>query len=249
MPAKWEGVTSAGVSRRAMDLAPHVPAMVATGLLLGVWAVLGAAMGWLAHARMTRIEAATGRRAVPALERELLWYALASLVWLSAGIVAVICVAKREWARVGRNATVLFVLQVALAVLAAGACAAVNAEAEHESVLPSAKELFALAVAACVLASINFLVTCGFAWVWASARRDRLVRGARPGAGPGAWRFAAYVGSLFFWPVGFVCVGVLSSPADATVGARAFRLSLVNVAVTALAVCVALPLLLRAWMR
>lgn len=216
------------------------------------------AIGWAAHHRMARVEATARVRAVPKDETALLWYCLASLVWLSAAVVAVVGVSKREWARLGRNATWMFLAHMLVAVIAAFVCAVLSEGARSEP--PSLSELVPLLTAACAIAGANCLVACALAWVWAGRRRDRIERdagthGGNPahayrtpwadGSGeerrPGVWRFALYAGSLVFWPVGLVAVMVLSKPVNASVGAWAFRFSLVQIAMIAVAVCGGIP--------
>jgi hypothetical protein len=224
---------------------PPFAALVAATIVLGGWAAIAAVLAVLAQLRMRAVEKTHEGPALPADDQALLWYAVASLVWLSGAVVAVVGLARRDWVRLGRNATLLFLVHITLAVLGASACAFVNAGGHHAGV-PSLEELFPLVVTACGVASVNVLAACGFAWVWAGRRRDRLRREAPLAVpGPGAWRFGLYLASLMFWPVGIVCIAVLASPAEARVGSHAFRLSLANLALTALAVCVAIPVLLR----
>jgi hypothetical protein len=225
-------------------------------LVAGSVAALG--VGWAAHARMERAEATMVGPAVPRDDVQLLWYAVASLVWLSAAIVGVVGLCKREWARLGRNATWMLLVHVAVAVVAAVACAIVNERNPPPSTL---LELVPLVFAACAIAAANILVACGFAWVWAGRRRDRVehgktndrerrhayrtpahpVDGCAPEPRPGLWRFALYAGSLVFWPAGVAALLLLSKPTNAGVGAWAFRLSLVQIGMIAVLVCASVP--------
>jgi hypothetical protein len=207
---------------------------------------------------MERAETTMTGRAVPDNEAVLLWYCLASMVWLSAAIVAVVGLAKRRWARLGRNATWIFLAHMLVAVVASIACVVINQG--RRSDMPPLEEALPLVVAACVIASANFLAAAAFAWAWAGRRRDRIERdGARrpdqdhayrgPGwppqsSGeypPGLWRFALYAGSLLFWPAGVVAVIVLSKPKSAGIGASAFRCSLIHMMAIVMAVCGAIP--------
>jgi len=218
--------------------------------------------GWLAHLRSSRVEATLGARALPKDEMPLLLYAAASLVWLSAAVIAVVGLCTPKWARLGRNATWMFFAHLGVAVVGAAACVLVRDA--HEAAGPSyLSELVPLLSAACAITALNALAAFAFLWVWVGRRGKRIERGVArsredasayrapsPPAGaareesPGAWRYALYAGSLLFWPLGIVGLVWLSSPSNARVGASAFRLSLAHLATITFIACGAIPLIL-----
>ena len=216
-------------------------ALVAGTIVLGGWSVVAVVLGYLAHRRMTRVERELGSPAVPPFEQPLAWMAGAFVAWPFAAVLAVIALAKREWARLGRNLTFIFLGHMTAAVLAAMAAVLVNSP--RAGAQTTLEELGPVVVAACVILAAGVLVAVVLAWVWLGRRSARIhLQAPRAGNGPGPWRFALYAASLLMWPVGIVCAVVYTQPHDVHVGANALRCSLVQIAIIALAVCIGLPI-------
>ena len=211
-------------------------AICASACCVGSWAAMAGGAGWLVERRVRKVEAELGRRAVPPEEHAALFYAGASTVWLAAMAMAAYGLLKREHARLGRNAYWILVAHFSLATL--GACGIVVAG--DESPLP-------IVVMACLIVAGSFCMALGFAWRWSGVRRDRIA--AEPPTGlepPGPERWAVWIGSAVAWPVGFVALLVFREAERVGVGTTAARLSLGQIALVALGVCLALPILVAA---
>jgi hypothetical protein len=218
--------------------------IVAALVLLGIWLALAAPVGYLAHRRMQRVERELGGPAQPADELPLLLRAVAAIAWPVAVVVGIVVWLRREWARLARDVTLIFLAQITASVLSV--CALVITQ----TVDPpggSAEELIPLVDLACATLAFGLLLGTVFLWLWAGRRADRLRRGPPQGPAPGLWRFALYAASLLAWPAGIALAVIFTAPEKASVGAAAFRCSLIQIAAIALAVCIALPLLLRAF--
>jgi len=85
-------------------------------ICLGLWGGLAAAAVGLAQWRVRRVEATLGRRAEPSEEAVQLFYAGASVVYLSAAILALVGLAKKDWARTGRNCLLFFIGHISLVI-------------------------------------------------------------------------------------------------------------------------------------
>lgn len=227
-----------------MRPSPDPVAVTVTGLCcLAVWAGLSLGLVGLAHLRVRAVERATGRPARPEDESPWLWYAGASVVWLSAAVLALVGLARRSHARVGRNCLALLLGHLGVASAAAFALVALERPGR------SGPDPFGLVLLACAIVLTSSVFAVAFAWLWAGRRACRLAASPHPepaGAGPSPLeRLAVYAGSAVLWPVGLVALLLYAKPHDAHVGRRAFRISLVHVELIALAVCVGLPWLVR----
>ncbi|HJL14867.1 MAG TPA: hypothetical protein RMH99_04375 [Sandaracinaceae bacterium LLY-WYZ-13_1] len=211
---------------------------------LGMWVALAGGAGWLAQRRTRRVEQELGRRASPGREPAMLWYAGASVVWLSAAVLAAIGLARRERVRLGRDC--LFILLGHFTVVALASILGTGFEGSRT------EPLGPLLIAVAVL-SASAIAAFAFAWVWSGLRRARLAGPPRVDEGPyrspeegddpeppGAWRFLLYGLSLVMWPAGFVSALVFGKPHDAHVGMWALRASLVQLLAITLAVCAGL---------
>jgi hypothetical protein len=206
-------------------------------ICVGMWALMAAGTGALAHTRMRRVEAALGRRALPTDERALLFYAGSSVVWLSALVLAAVGLFRRDWARLGRNCFFLFLGHMSLAVLAA------IASMLSDAVGGAGPQPLPIVVTACVIVAASASAAVSFMFRWAALRATRIeASGPAEGDPPGAERWAIYVGSALFWPVGLVAALIYGKPENVRVGATALRIMLLHVLAIALAVCVALPI-------
>ncbi len=205
---------------------------------LGSWGAIALGAGWLAHRRARNVERALGREALPPDELPLLFYAGASVVWVSALVLAVVGLVKRDWARLGRNCLYLFLGHMTLVTLAA------MTQATLDSVNGRTGDPMGVVLLACVIVAGSAIASLVFFWRWAGARADRIAATADPSAEPpGAERFAVYAGSLLFWPVGLIAAVVYRAPESVRVGMNALRLTALHVVMIALAVCAALPVI------
>jgi hypothetical protein len=214
--------------------------LVASVVIMGMWLCLAAPVVYLAHRRMRRVERDLGAPALPANETPALLRAVACFAWPLASVVGLVAWTRRSWARLARDVTLIFLVQITGAVLSA--IGATVAQSIHPP-RSTAEEMFPLLVLACVNLGLGVLIATTFLWVWAGQRARRLRLPPARGPSPGPWRFAVYAASLLFWPLGIVLVVVFTAPENARVGAHAFRCSLVQIACIALAVSAGLPLL------
>ncbi|MBW2462858.1 MAG: hypothetical protein JRH11_14495 [Deltaproteobacteria bacterium] len=218
-------------------------ASIVAGLIcLGLWGVLAMIAGGLGHFRMKRVETALGRRAEASPERVQLFYAGAAGVWLGAAILAMVGLARRDWARTGRNCLFIFLGHIALVIALVPLVLPADGAVLPAMVVP-------ILVLACSLLAVSSLFTAIFAARWALIRAKRLEGSSPTDALPlGAARYALYLASLAFWPAGLVGVFVFSKPENARVGATSFIFSLVSVTAITLGVCIALPMLADAFL-
>jgi hypothetical protein len=197
---------------------------------------MAGASGWLAHRRMRKVEAELGEPASPGRERALLWYAGASVVWLSAAALAAVGLLKRERVRVGRDCFFILLGHFSLVTMAASLSVALQATGGSEATGP--------VLTAVTIVAGSAIAATVFAWKWAGLRAARLMEGPKSEAtDPGAVRFLIYALSLAFWPAGFVAGFVYTHREDAQVGCWAIRCSLLHLLGIALAVCVGLAVL------
>jgi hypothetical protein len=216
--------------------------LVASLIVMGVWLGMAAPVGYLAHRRMRRVEQELGAPALPENELPLLLRAIASIAWPVAAAVGLVAWNRRNWARLARDVTLIFLAQITGAVLSAMGVAIWHSPDPPAS---TAEEMFPLVIMACVTLGVGVLIATPFIWLWAG-RRARRLRQLPPAAPPpGAARFALYAASLLFWPLGVFLAATYTAPENAQVGANAFRCSLAQMVFVALAVCVGLPLLVR----
>ena len=204
---------------------------------IGMWGLMAAGSGALAHLRMRRVEAELGRPARPEGERALLFYAGASVVWLSALVLSGVGLFRRDWVRLGRNCFFVFLGHITLAVIAAIASMMFDAgQGAGPQVLP-------IVAMACLIVAGSATAAVVFLFRWASLRAARIEASA-PAVGepPGAERWAIYVGSALLWPVGLVAGLVYREPQNVRVGANALRITLLNLLAIALGVCAGLPI-------
>lgn len=214
-----------------------LPAICACAICLGVWGAMAAVAGLLAHRRMVSAERALGSRAVPPDEWPYAWYAGASVVWLSALVLAIVGLANRRWARVGRTCAFLFLGHMTVATFAAMGAVLVDATgATGPSPAP-------LVVMACVIVMVSAVAMAVFLWQLAGARVARIEALPSEGAAPGLERWAVYAVSALAWPAGFAAAAVYGKPENVRVGANALRISLVVLTSIALATCVAVSAL------
>jgi hypothetical protein len=211
-------------------------AVCAGAICLGIWGALAGIAGAVAQWRTSRVERELGRPALPADEWPLLWYAGACVLWLSALVLALIGLSKREWTRAGRNSLFIFLAHITGVVFAALFSAALG---DDGAALP-----VPLIAVSCAIAGIGISAAAALGWVYAGARADRIEKDPPTGKPPGAERFAIYAASLVLWPVGLVAAAAYSKPENVRVGATALRLSLLQVAAIAAAVCISLPIAL-----
>jgi hypothetical protein len=152
-------------------------------------------------------------------------------------------VGQATWARLGRNASLIFLLQITGCVLGAIGVGAWNAVNPPRS---TADELFPIVVVASANLAAGVLLATPLVWAWAGRRADRLRLAPARGEAPGLWRFAVYAASLLFWPVGVLLAVIFNAPENARVGANALRCSLLQLVGIAVAVAVALPFVVKA---
>lgn len=208
---------------------------------------MAGASAWLAHRRMTRVEGELGGRATPGPEGAMLWYAGASIVWLSAAVLAAVGLLRRDRVRVGRDS--LFILLGHFTVVTLGAVIGSGFEGRHHS------QMGPVFMAVSVVA-VSAIASFVFAWRWSGLRCARLAPHDAGPSGPyrtpeteaperpGAWRFVVYLASLIMWPAGLVSAFVFDKPHDAHVGMWALRASLAQLLSIALLVCVGLGVLI-----
>jgi hypothetical protein len=217
-------------------------AVIAGIILVAIWLCIAAPAGFLVHRRMRRAEARLGTPALPPHELPLLLMAVAAVAWPVALVVALAAWLMKDGQRLARNVTLIFLLQITASVVGA-ACLTIWHAANPAA--SEAEELLSLVVMACATLGTGILAATPFLWIWAGRRADRLRLAPPRGETPGLWRFAVYVASLFFWPLGVVLAVVFTAPENARVGANAFRCSLVQLAGVALAVCLAVPFVVQ----
>lgn len=223
-----------------MPMADLLAVSIAVLVTLGGWSGVAAAAGYFAHRRMRLAEAELGASAVPRDELPCLLMGAAWVTYPAAFVVALVGLVNRGWARLGRNATFVLLAQISAAVLSA-----IGAMIHNRLVPPSSKmsELLTIMIPACAMCGIEILIAISYFWIWAGRRAARLAGPPAEGPPPGKWRFAVYLASLVFWPVGLVSAAVFSKPENSCVGATALRCALVDVAAIAIGVCVGLPFL------
>jgi hypothetical protein len=209
-------------------------AVVAGVICLGCWAVLAAPLAFAAHARMAKVEREDRKRALPANETPLILYGVAAIAWPMALGVAIVGLAKREWSRLGRNGAFILIGHFTVYVIGSVFISANTASTPEDSLL-------AIVGFAASIVAVGTLGASLFAWLWSGARAARIASAPATKEGMGALRFAIYAVSLFFWPAGIVCVAIMNEPHDAHVGKVAFRMSLLNLVLIALATCAAVP--------
>ena len=204
-------------------------------ICLGVWGGFAAAGAALAQWRVRRVEANLGRRAEPSEEAVQLFYAGASVVYLGAAILALVGLAKKDWARTGRNCLFFFIGHITLVIAGMPFVLAQSGREDAAAVVP-------ILILACVIVGLSLLVASYFAVRWSALRTRRIEALPATGTEPlGAVRYVIYFGSLAIWPVGLVCAAVLKEPENVRVGATSFRLSLANFVGVGALVCIALP--------
>jgi len=207
-----------------------------------MWGVMALAVGGLGHLRMKRVEADLGHRAQPSPERMQLVYAGASVVWLSALVLAVVGLARRDWARMGRSCLFIFLGHITLLVVLVPMFMPSPSVRQAASPLP-------MLILVCSVVAVSALISAVFAARWASIRARRLEsEPATETQDVGGLRYVLYAVSLVFWPAGFGSALVFNKPENARVGFICFLLSLLNIVGIALSVCVALPLLAEHWL-
>jgi len=210
--------------------------VIASLICLGFWGVMALVVGAAGHWRMKRVEAALGHRAEPSPERRQLFYAGASVVWLSAIVLSIVGFVRRDWTRMGRNCLFIFLGHISLIVAGAPMVMPHATRTSVASVVP-------MLILVCAIVAVNALVSSIFATRWALMRAERLEAAPATETKPlGGLRYLLYFASLIFWPAGLVSVLLLNKPENARVGARSFLFSLVNVVCIALIVCIGLPL-------
>ena len=214
-------------------------ALCASSICLGIWGAIAAVAGFLAHRRMVSVERTLGARALPPDEWPYLWYAGASVVWLAALVLALLGLANRPWARLGRNCTFLFLAHMTVATLAAMGSVVADASGEGGG----APSLAPLVVMACVIVVASALAAAVFVWRFAGARVARIEALPAEGAAPGLERWAVYAASALVWFVGIGAAAFYGKPENVRVGANALRISVVALTTIALATCVALAAL------
>lgn len=212
-------------------------ALCASSICLGIWGAIAAVAGLLAHRRMVSVERTLGARALPPDEWPYLWYAGASVVWLAALVLAIVGLANRRWARLGRNCTFLFLAHMTVATLAAMGSVFADASGGGD---PS---LVPLVVMACVIVAASALTAAAFVWRFAGARVARIEALPSEGAAPGLERWAVYAASALVWFVGIGAAAGYGKPENVRVGANALRISVVSLTSIALATCIALAAL------
>lgn len=107
---------------------------------------------------------------------------------------------------------------------------------------------------ACTMVGVGAVAAAIFTWRFAGLRATRIEtqpvdaalssdateRPTRARA-PGLARYAIYLTSAILWPVGLVAAVLYSKPENVRVGAVALRISVAQLTVIALAVCIGLP--------
>jgi hypothetical protein len=212
-----------------------IPALCAGLCCFAMYGLGAGGAGWLVHLRMRRVEAELGRPALPDPEVALLLYAGASVVWLSAAVIAAVGLFKREWTRAGRNS--FFVLLAHFAILTA---AAVGVTVGAPLGAPAPVLLVGMA---CAIVLGSAVMASGFLWRWGSARIARLE--ARPPTGdpPGIERWAIYAGALVIGMVGLFAPLLYKEPQNVRVGVTAMRIGVAHLMGIVVLVCVGLPIL------
>jgi len=210
-------------------------AAIAALICVGCWGLMAVPLGFAAHARMRAVERADGRRAVPANETPLLWYAVSAIAWPFALGFAIVGLAKRDWARAGRDATIILLGHFTVYVVGSVLISVSTAE--------GGAGLLPIVVLACVIVAVGSFAASAFAWRWSGLRAERIARAPSEEAPMGPVRYAIYAGSFLLWPGGLIATAVMNAPHDVHVGKVAFRCSLATLLSTALLVCVGLPFL------
>ena len=221
-----------------------IGAIIAIFIVIGGWVAIASLVFFLSHLRMVRVESTLAGPALPAHELPLLWLAVSSIAWPFAAGVGLVGLFKREWVRLGRNATLILLVHFTVAVLEASVAAVANVGRGQGS-SSAAEEMFPIVVMACLMVGVGALLATILFWIWSGRRMRRIQSQPRRGPTPGSWRFVVYLSSLLFWPVGIVCLPACSSSENVHVGTSAFRCSLLNIAGIALSVCLALPILIH----
>lgn len=216
-----------------------LPAACASAFCLGTWGAIAALAAFLAHRRMAAVERELGRRALPADEWPYAWYAGASIVWLAALVLAIVGLARKDWARAGRNCALVFLGHMTLATLAATAMVVVDASSgARGSPLP-------LVIMACAMVAAGAIAAAISTWLFAGARAARIeaLPVAEGAKAPGLERWAIYLVSAIAWPVGLAAALVYGKPESVRVGANALRISVAQLLSIALLVCAAIVVL------
>lgn len=200
-----------------------------------MYGLLAAGAAWLAVWRTRRVEAALERPALPAGETELLFYAGASVLWLSAAVLALVGLAKREWTRAGRNCFFILLAHFGLVTVIA------TLGPVGEAMGTASPWPFVAAI--CALVFAGFGAACAFLWRWGSLRVARIEAGRPTGEPPGVERWALYVGALLVGMIGFIAPFVYREPQNVRVGVTALRIGTVYLMLIVTGVCVAIPAL------
>ncbi len=202
----------------------------------GMYGLGAAGAGWLAHWRTRKVEADLGRPALPEAETALLFYAGASVLWLSAAVLALVGMFKRDWTRAGRNC--FYILLAHFGLVTALATLGPIGDAMHQRV-PGP---FIAAICGFVL--LCFGAACAFLWRWGSLRVARIEALPPTGDPPGAERYALYLASILVGMLGFIMPFVYREPQNVRVGVTALRVSMVYVMLVATGVCAAIPVVM-----
>lgn len=206
-----------------------------------LWAPMAGLAGFGAHRRMVSVERADGARAAPADEAPLALYAVASIAWPFAFLLACVGLAYRKWARIGRGST--FILLAHFTVIVVGALGLVLAQGRGRD------EVGPIFIVACSVVAFGVLLSAALAWRWAGVRARRIGAGAPTGPPLGLERFGLYLVAGLVPAAGLIVPFAMAEPQHAALGKVSARLAVVGLATIALAVCVAVvalvPLLAR----
>lgn len=213
-----------------------VAQLCAMACCLGGYGLLAGGASWLLHRRTLRVEEELGRRAVPPDEKPLLIYAGASVVWLSAAILAAVGLFRREWTRVGRNCAFILFGHLGLATVA-GTLVPVARDARGG-------EPLAIVAMACAIVLGSAAASVVFLWLWGARRLARLEALPPTGDPPSTVeRVAVYLASFLVGLAGPIAAAIYRHPQNVRVGVTALRVSLVNLSLIVLAVCLGIPAL------
>ncbi|MCB9596621.1 MAG: hypothetical protein H6719_28110 [Sandaracinaceae bacterium] len=211
---------------------------LASGLCAGaccltMYGGMAAGAGWLASWRTKKVEAELGRPALPQNETAMLLYAGASALWLSAAVLALVGMARREWTRAGRNCFFILLGHFGL-VTAMASLMPLSSSGGPPGPLP-------FVIGTCAVILFSFVGASAFLWRWGSLRVARIEKEPPTGDPPGAERWAVYVGSILVGMLGLIAAIIYKEPQNVRVGVTALRISLMYLMVVVVAVCVGLP--------
>lgn len=182
-------------------LGKMIGAGIAALIVVVGWGLAVGLIALLVHRRMAGVERRIDRKANPSDDKPLLWLAVAAIAWPFSAGVALVGMAKPEWSRLGRNATLVFLVQVTVMVLAAIVTGGINAARSDGFPLPFAQEMQPIVAIACGIFAVRLIASTVLFWMWSGHRsRESLpnqTRRLRPELGV----LVSTLGVCFFGPL------------------------------------------------